>query len=74
MSYTLVSRPSHSRHLQKLENHRKPINNPVINPITSDVFKEDKSLAQKSEDLNRISFLPLVINFLTIDRLVLKYF
>lgn len=29
-------------------------------PITSDVFKEDKSLAQKSEGLQRISFLPLV--------------
>jgi len=28
-------------------------------PITSDVFKEDKSLAQKSEGLQRISFLPL---------------
>ena len=30
------------------------------NPITADVFKEDKSLAQKSEGLQRISFLPLV--------------
>ncbi|XP_057379183.1 PAN2-PAN3 deadenylation complex catalytic subunit PAN2-like isoform X3 [Daphnia carinata] len=29
------------------------------NPITADVFKEDKSLAQKSEGLQRISFLPL---------------
>ena len=27
-----------------------------MNPITSDVFKEDKSLAQKSEDLHRLSF------------------
>ena len=35
---------------------------PLSNPITSDVFKEDKSLAQKSEALQdrRISFLPLV--------------
>lgn len=32
----------------------------ISNPITADVFKEDKSLAQKSEGLQRISFLPLV--------------
>ncbi|XP_046443074.1 PAN2-PAN3 deadenylation complex catalytic subunit PAN2-like isoform X2 [Daphnia pulex] len=32
---------------------------PLSNPITADVFKEDKSLAQKSECLQRISFLPL---------------
>ena len=31
----------------------------TASPITADVFKEDKSLAQKSEDLQRISFLPL---------------
>lgn len=35
------------------------LKDPPSNPITADVFKEDKSLAQKSEGLQRISFLPL---------------
>lgn len=42
----------------KLENDQVLVDTP-LNPITADVFKEDKSLAQKSEVLQRISFLPL---------------
>lgn len=38
------------------------LKDPPSNPITADVFKEDKSLAQKSEGLQRISFLPLVVS------------
>ena len=43
---------------QRLENDRTFVDRP-LNPITADVFKEDKSLALKSEVLQRISFLPL---------------
>jgi len=47
--------------IQKSEIRRQEqIQEILINPITADVFKEDKSLAQKSEALQRISFLPLV--------------
>ena len=38
-------------------------------PITAEVFKEDKSLAQKSEGLQRISFLPLVSKDCIFDRI-----
>jgi len=42
----------------RLENDQTFVDRP-LNPITADVFKEDKSLALKSEVLQRISFLPL---------------
>lgn len=46
--------------LKKLEDMKVLPDVKSVVPITADVFKEDKSLAQKSEGLQRISFLPLV--------------
>lgn len=64
----IASPPSPSRNAplisffisQRVDHHQELARLPVMSPITSDVFKEDKSLAQKSEGLQRISFLPLV--------------
>lgn len=47
-------------YFKKQGNNDGPVTSSPNNPITADVFKEDKSLAQKSEGLQRISFLPLV--------------